>query len=242
MEMMTMVLMVRLQLPAPEAVHLTWAKRLVQDIESTNNSYGSHPTVVEWRGISGSDISQNRSVCSSFITRLFHQSYGYGRSEMRRWVGSSSPSASQYFKAIETTNRFKRIDKVTKIEPGDLLASRHLIQRSTVTGHVMIAASKVRLVQKNSPARSLSETMRQYELDVIDTSRSGHGPMDTRRHANGTWGNGGVGKGTIQLQTDSTGKLQGYRWSNSKKSPLRTDNVEPLVIGRFCGQSCRLAS
>jgi len=242
MELMKMVLVAQLALPAQEAAHLTWAKRLIEDIQSSNNFYGSHPTVVEWRGISGSSTSRNRSVCSSFITRLFNRSYGYGRSEMRNWLGSSSPSASQYFEAIRKNNRFKRIEQVTNIEPGDILASRHLVRKSTITGHIMIAASKARLTQKNSHTRSLSKTMRQYELDVIDTSRSGHGPMDSRRLSNGTWGNGGAGKGTIQLQADSSGQLRGYRWSNSKKSPLRTDNVEPLVIGRFCGQSCRLAS
>lgn len=237
-----MILMMQLQIASPEVTHLTWAKRLIEDIRSTNNSYGSHPTVVEWRGINGATTSRNRSVCSSFITRLFYQSYGYGRSEMLGWLGSSSPSAFQYYNAIKSANRFQPIDNVTNIEPGDLLASQRLFKNSTITGHVMIAVSRVKIAKQNTSRRSLSNALRHYELEVIDASRSGHGPMDTRRHANGTWGNGGAGRGTIQLQTDASGQFQGYRWSNLAKSPLRSFKVEPLVIGRFCGRSCRLAS
>jgi hypothetical protein len=161
---------------------------------------------------------------------------------MLGWLGSSSPSAFQYYTAIKSANRFQPIDNVINIEPGDLLASQRLFKNSTITGHVMLAVSRVKIAKQNNSRKTLSDTLRHYELEVIDTSRSGHGPMDTRRHQNGTWGNGGAGRGTIQLQTDASGKLQGYRWSNQAKSPLRSVNVEPLVIGRFCGHSCRLTS
>jgi hypothetical protein len=50
--------------------HLVWAQRLVADLRPEDNSYGSRPTLVEWRGVDGASRSRNRSVCSTFITAL----------------------------------------------------------------------------------------------------------------------------------------------------------------------------
>ena len=206
--------------------HLLWAERLVRDLRPEHNSYGGTPTVVQWRGVDGATRSQNRSVCSSFITALFRRSYGYDSDEMRRWLGRRTPKAIDYYEAIAQANRFQPVRAVELIQPGDLLASRQLNPASTSTGHVMLARS---LPQ---PLAGCPGRVCVYHLQVIDSSRSGHGANDTRRGASG------VGIGTVQLQATRQGAVLAYRWSEQKTSRWRNGSVEPLLIGRFCGQRC----
>ena len=206
--------------------HLVWAERLVRDLRPEHNSYGGAPTVVQWRGVDGATRSQNRSVCSSFITALFHRSYGYDSDEVRRWLGRRIPKAIDYHEAITQTNRFQSVRVVWLIEPGDLLASRQLNPASTSTGHVMLARSRPQSLA------GCSGSVCVYRLQVIDSSRSGHGADDTRRGASG------VGIGTIQLQATRQGAVLAYRWSEQKNSRWRNASEEPLLVGRFCGQRC----
>ncbi len=210
--------------------HLVWAQRLVADLRPEDNSYGSRPTLVEWRGVDGASRSRNRSVCSTFITALFERAYGYGPDERLRWLGLRSPWAVDYYRAIAAGHRFRQVATVRSMAPGDLLASRQLNRTSTVTGHLMLAAARPQALGPCVADRCV------YRLEVIDSSRSGHGPNDTRQ------GGGGVGRGTIQLQADRQGRVQAYRWSEQAGSRWRGAAQEPLIIGRFCGETCRYGS
>jgi hypothetical protein len=206
--------------------HLVWAQRLVADLRAEENSYGVRPTVVQWRGVDGALRSHNHSVCSTFISALFQRAYGYGPSERRRWLGQRSPRAVDYYQAIAAGQRFRLVRTLGELAPGDLLASRQLNPTATSTGHLMLAAGRPEPVAPCVAGRCA------YRLVVIDSSRSGHGPRDTRQ------GRGGVGRGTIQLQADRQGRVQAYRWSEQPGSRWRGALQEPLLIGRFCGQSC----
>lgn len=206
--------------------HLVWAQQLVGDLRAEDNRYGSRPTLVRWRGVDGASRSLNRSVCSTFISALFQQAYGYDSAELRRWLGLRSPQAVHYYQAIASANRFRPVRAVWAIEPGDLLASRQLRPAATSTGHLMLAASRP---QRLLPCRA---SLCSYRLQVIDSSRSGHGSADTRR------GGGGVGMGMIQLQADRQGRPRAYRWSEQSGSRWRTASEEPLIIGRFCNDRC----
>lgn len=206
--------------------HLVWAQRLVAELLPTDNSYGSRPTLVEWRGVDGAAHSRNRSVCSSFISALFQQAYGYGPLERRRWLGRRSPRAADYHQAIARGNRFRIVSRVTQIVPGDLLATRRLEASATSSGHLMLAASHPQALGPCIGNRCI------HRLVVIDSSRSGHGPGDTRRSG------GGVGRGVIQLLVDRRGELLAYRWSERSGSRWRGAPLEPLLVGRFCGLAC----
>lgn len=201
--------------------HLLWAQRLVLDLRSVDNSYGRQPTLVHWRGVDGETRSRNRSDCSSFITALWRRAYGYGPDEIRRWLGVAEPRAIDYHVAIVEGNRFSRIQRVVDLLPGDLLVTRYQTNRSGATGHVMLAAARPVLLGSCSQSRCL------YRIEVIDSSRSGHGPADTRQ------GEDGVGQGVIQLQSSPEGLLLAYRWSERSSSRWRFGHEESLVVGRF---------
>lgn len=209
--------------------HLFWADRLVRELVPRHNSYGGRPTVVEWRGVDGAQITRNRSVCSSFITMLFRRAYGYNTVEIRRWLGRENPQAIDYFQAIASAHRFHRVADVSMIQAGDLLATRHLQPGAATTGHLMLARRRPQSVGACEGPICL------YRLEVIDSSRSGHGRRDTR----GT--GSGAGIGSIQLQATPRGVLVAYRWSEEASSRWRSGLREPVLIGRFCANRCRSA-
>lgn len=201
--------------------HLVWAQRLLVDLRPDHNSYGRNPTLVVWRGVDGAATSRNRSDCSSFITALWRRAYGYGPEEMRQWLGLSAPRALDYYAAIVQGNRFDRIERITNLQPGDLLVTRYRARRPGATGHVMLAAGLP------MPVGQCSEQRCVFRLEVIDSSRSGHGAVDTRQ------GHAGAGQGVIQVETSRDGRFQAYRWSDRSSSRWRFAADEPLVVGRF---------
>jgi hypothetical protein len=201
--------------------HLLWAQQLVADLSQANNSYGRSPLVVQWKGVDGASISRNHSDCSSLITALWRRAYGLDAVELRRWLGRANPQAKHYHAAITQANRFQRILQVSAIQPGDLLASLYQQPHPGATGHLMLAAGRP------TPAGACWSGRCAYRLVVIDSSRSGHGPMDTRG------GGSGVGRGVIQLLTTVDGQLLGFRWSESQTSRWRLAPKESLVVGRF---------
>lgn len=201
--------------------HLLWAERLVADLDASNNSYGRSPLVVLWRGVDGATISRNHSDCSGFISALWRRTYGYDDVEMRRWLGTAAPQARHYHAAIIQANRFEQIGRVDQIQPGDLLASRYQQPRSGATGHLMLAAADPQPVGPCQAGRCV------HRLVVLDSSRSGHGPADTRRSGSG------VGRGVIQLLASMDGQVLAYRWSESQRSRWRFLAQEALVVGRF---------
>lgn len=226
--------------PADESLHMDWAERLVGEIRPSENSYGSKPTVLEWRGVHGASETRNRTVCSTLFTRLIKQSYGYGADDVKRWFGSASPTAEQYHQAVKTGNRFKQIASLPQVKRGDVIAIDYQRSRSgdpgamrDTTGHIMLVADEPKLQHSGSP-----KLMRRYSLAVIDSSRSGHGPKDTRIQASGGWGAGGVGRGEIGLLVDRQGQIQAYSWSNLPHSRIIPQTEHSLLIGRFCGADC----
>ena len=203
------------------APHLLWAQQLVADLSQANNSYGRSPVVVQWKGVDGASLNRNQSDCSSFITALWRRAYGLDTVELRRWLGRGNPQAKHYHAAITQANRFQQIHHVVAIQPGDLLASLYKEPRPGATGHLMLAAGRP------TPTGACWRDRCAYRLAVIDSSRSGHGPADTRR------GGSGVGRGVIQLLTSVDGQLLGFRWSESRTSRWRLPPQESLVVGRF---------
>jgi len=226
--------------PAGESLHMDWAERLVSEIKQSENAYGSKPTVLEWRGVNGASETRNRTVCSTLFTRLIQQAYGYGADDVKWWFGTASPTAEQYHHAVKTGNRFKQIASLSQVRRGDVIAIDYQRARSVdpgatrvTTGHIMLVAGEPKL-QHSGP----STLMRRYSLAVIDSSRSGHGPKDTRIQPRGGWGAGGVGRGEIGLLVDRQGHIQAYSWSNLPRSRMIPQAEHSLLIGRFCGADC----
>jgi hypothetical protein len=210
--------------------HVAWADDLVAHITPDKNEYASSPTYVYWAGVNGKTTYENRTQCSSFLTRLLKQAYGWSDSDFTQWFGSTSPTAELYHDAIQAQNGFAVVSNINDIQEGDVLAVKYLEEDATVTGHVMIADGVAVAYAANEPL--VSDTV-QYELKIIDSSKSGHGSSDTRLMSDGSWDTG-VGSGKLRLYADNNGTVVGYSWSTVKASTYYSlRSTRHLVIGRL---------
>jgi hypothetical protein len=203
------------------------AQALVDDVTPANNFYGSHPTYVEWSDPATGRVARNRSVCSSLASHLLEHTFGYTPGDIATWFGKNV-QAREYHDTIATGNGFLRIHHIAAIKPGDVIAVAYP-DGSHPTGHVMIAASTATLREASAPLRAGTQ---QYEIAVIDSANSGHGPTDTRRRDGGGWTTG-VGRGILRLYGRDDDTIDGYAWSTSAHSLFRPSSVRKLAIGRL---------
>jgi hypothetical protein len=208
--------------------HLVWARRLVAGVSPETNIYASRPTVVTWSGVNGATETRNRSVCSALVAHLFSQAYGYRAADYASWLGGRFPRAAGFHDAIAGGHGFDPVHRVEDVRPGDVLAIKYP-PGSHPTGHVLLAASRPEPRRATEPV--VPGTM-QYELTVIDSSHTGHGPTDTRHYAKGKF-HSGVGEGLFRLYADPSGKIVGYSWSVTKASEFYAPSDRELVIGRL---------
>lgn len=214
---------------AASTSHLDWAMSVAVNVTPENNTYGTKPAYVTWPGVAGATIFSNRTDCSSFITKVMQQAYGWTSTYFKTWTGSSSPTAARYHDTIVAQNRFVRITSIADVAPGDLLAAKYLTPTATATGHVMWATG---IPVARTASKPIIEGTTQYELQVVDSASTGHGPTDTRRRADGTYEDG-VGIGVIRLYADANGQIVGYTWSTLSASTYYDATTRPLAIGRL---------
>jgi hypothetical protein len=207
---------------------LGWAQSLVDELSPENNVYGSHPTYVDWSDAATGTVARNRSVCSSFTSHVLEKSFGYTPADIGAWFGVPVPQAREYHATIVAGDGFLRIHHIAAIRPGDIIAVAYPAG-SRPTGHVMIAASQARPRDASAP---LLPNTQQYEIDVIDSANSGHGPDDTRHRAGGGWTTG-VGRGTLRFFGRPDDTIDGYAWSTSARSLFRPADVRRIAIGRL---------
>src|SRR5436305_9414186 len=192
---------------------LQWAHRLIEGVTPQTNLYASRPTLVTWAGVNGATETRNRSVCSALVAHLMMQTYGYRAADFASWLGGRFPRAAGFHDAIAAGRGFDPVLRIGGIRPGDVLAIKYP-PGSHPTGHVLLAAS--RPVQRHATEPVVPGTV-QYELSVIDSSHTGHGPTDTRHYAKGKF-HSGVGGGLFRLYAGPDGHLAGYPWSCTKPS------------------------
>ncbi len=213
-----------------DPAHVTWAENLVDHITPDKNEYASNPSYVKWAGVNGATTYENRTQCSSFLTQLLKQTYQWNNTQFSQWFGSSSPSAALYHDEIAAQQDFALVTQAQQIQKGDILAIKYFEEDAEVTGHVMLADDIARAV---APGEPVIDGTTQYELKVIDSSKSGHGNDDTRLLDDKSW-DSGVGKGTLRLYVDGGGAVVGYSWSFSKNSVYYgPQSPRHLVIGRL---------
>jgi hypothetical protein len=161
---------------------------------------------------------------------LLSRCYGYDPDAYKRWFDSHRPTARRYHDAIVMQNGFTQITQVSDVRPGDFLAIKYLTQKEN-TGHIMLVAqSPKRMV----PQKPLIDETYQWDITIIDSSRSGHGPTDTR-HKKGKDGkdHDGLGEGIFRLYSAKDGTVAGFTWSTYGNSEFKTPGVEHIVIGRL---------
>jgi hypothetical protein len=212
--------------------HLWWANKLVSGIDSGNTSYVHQRRArgVDWGG-NGSG-AYSHTDCSGFINALFEQTYGFDRDYIKKWLDTdpkkTGPTASKYYASIVAQRGFRHLKKIGDILPGDILAIYYPSDKSN-TGHVMVIAE---LPQKISGGQPLVDGTEQWQVVIIDSSRSPHWKGDTR------WKDGktkydGLGRGLLRLYSGGNGEIAGYTWSLSPKSKFHSGKERPLAAGRF---------
>ncbi len=214
---------------AAEPKHLATARALLAHLEMSNTDYELGGGTVKF-----TSPCISRTDCSGFADALLTHCYGYDADQFRKWFGSSRPSARRYHDAIEQQKGFRRIQRVQDVLPGDFLAVKYL-NRKDNTGHVMLAANRP---LKIAPTAPVEPGTVQWAVDVIDSSKSGHGPSDSR-HKKGADGkdHAGLGEGVFRIYADIHGVVGGFAWSTVSASKYIEPKDEDLVIGRLQAES-----
>jgi hypothetical protein len=207
---------------------LEWAEQLVAHVRPENNEYVYRPIHVSWKGQHGAADWENHADCSGFYTHLLEQSYGWDAATFKRWMGTTRPVARTIHDTIVAERGFVRIRSVHDLRPGDVIAMKYQPTEKD-TGHVMLVASEAKPHEASEPI--VPGTL-QWEITIIDSSKSGHGPTDTRRKADKTFYQG-VGKGVARLYTDEKGELVGYSWSVLPKSTYQGPDKHLIAAGRL---------
>lgn len=207
--------------------HLVLAEEIVKEIKPEKNLYTHKNIFITWKD--GKDGAyENHSDCSGFLNLLFGKAYGYSREDYFAWTGRARPVAKVWYETIKDGKGFKPIATAQEIRPGDVLAIKYEPGGEN-TGHILIAAGAAREKDAKKP---VVEDTRQWELPVIDSSKSPHGPKDTRKADDGTSGTG-VGAGVLRLYTDEKGVPAGYAWSFFANSEFRAVKDRPIAVGRL---------
>ena len=207
---------------------LEWAELLVENIQPENTDYQHKKGTVKWQGVNGADGYESHTDCSGLLNALLER-YGLKSTDFEQWLGVRRPLAITYHDAIESKNGFARIDRISGVRPGDIIAIKYPPDADN-SGHVMIVSEKPhRRTKDTEPVVAETE---QWEIAVIDSSELGHGKTDTRRRTDGSFGQG-VGKGIFRLYCDRQGRFTGYSWSTFPNSEYHDQNDRPLAIGRL---------
>jgi hypothetical protein len=211
--------------PTAPPPHLSLARQVVDSIDPADNTYAHKDCYLRKSGTH----YHNRTDCSAFLNLLLEQSYGTTPENLLQWTGHRRPTARAWHQTILDHKRFKQIEKVSDIQPGDILAIAYPKDEQEDTGHIMI---DVEPPKPAASAKPLIPDTRQWTLSIIDSSKSGHGRTDTRHHSDGSFSQG-VGQGTLHLYTHPNGQIAGYTWSTFPNSTYRPQSEHPLAIGRL---------
>lgn len=204
--------------------HLAEAETLVSHIDLAHTTYNHGEPSVDWTQFA------SYADCSGFIDELLKHTYGYTPDDMKKWFGSHRPTARRYHEAIEAQTGFTAIAQLNQAAPGDFLAVKYL-NRTDNTGHVMLVAARPHRMAK---ANVIAPQFDAWEVPIIDSSMSGHGPSDSR-HGLGLNGkdHDGLGRGVLCVFTDKDTRVMGFSWSTGAKSEFKSPDDEHLVIGRL---------
>jgi hypothetical protein len=217
---------------APKLTRLDWALMLVNGLAPENTSYRHKNISVKWKGIDGAADYESHADCSGFINALLKRADGLTDDTFELWLGIRRPLAKTYHDAITNQNKFKRVVLLKDAQPGDVIAVKYRPgdpeNTDNNTGHILLMANAPQPRKATAP---LIPGTAQWEVTVIDQSRSGHGKTDTRHQPDGKFVSG-LGQGVLRLYTDNSGKVVGYSWSTFATSEFHDQTDRHLVIGR----------
>lgn len=214
-----------------------------------NNNYLMDPTPeVVWGSLDDPTSWIARARCSSFITRVLRKTYRWADPEANYFklhFGDAGPEAADYRLGFDTDPgpRFKKIHKVTDLQPGDLIAVDYQGTVENNTGHIVM----VREVKTTSVMSGNLPNQTQYAVEIIDCTGDPHGVFglasyepypDTRmvddlpkeKSLNLT----GVGIGHMMFYANADGEFSAYRWSiNSGPDKTYTTSARRISAARI---------
>ena len=186
--------------------HLAEAKDLVEHLDLKNTNYEHGPGQIKCTGTrhSPTDCSGLLVSCSSTPTATT-------RTRSSAWFDSPAQPRPAITMPSSTRRASLRITSVPEIRPGDILAVKYR-NRKDNTSHIMLVAEKPTRRKPSKPIVDGAEE--QWEINIIDSSKTGHGLTDTR-HKKGADGkdHDGLGKGVTRIYADRSGKVIGFSWS-----------------------------
>jgi hypothetical protein len=209
----------------PDPKHLRAARELVKNLDLANTRYEHGNPDVRFAA-----PYKAHTDCSSFATAFLQHGYDYTPEEFKKWFGKERPTADHYHAAVIKQELFEPVTDFRRVRAGDILAVKYKNTKDKNTGHVMLVAGTPQAMKAKDPVKLGTE---QWEVTVIDSSRSGHGKTDTRR-GNGQGGqdHDGVGQGILRVYTDKDGKVEGHTWSVGGKN-FMSQQEENMVVGRL---------
>ncbi len=208
--------------------HLAAAEDLVAHVRPEDSSYQHKQGVVHWKGQEGAAKYESHTDCSGLMNHLLEHCYGLSQRDLKQWLGTSRPTAATYHQAIARSHGFQRITRIDQVLPGDVIAIQYP-EGSGNSGHLMVVA---RAARPRTPSAPLVAGARQWEVTVIDSSMSEHGPSDTR-HTGVGHGRQGIGQGVLRVYTNANGAIVGHSWSTSHGSEFRDQQTRHMEIGRL---------
>lgn len=211
-----------------------WPESMALHVLDVNNLYANSDQALTWPD-AGVGTYSNRSDCSGFVTRSLMKAFQFTGADFSSWLGSTGPSSARYHDNIVARNNFQKIDMAPDVRRGDIVAIKYIDKTSGGTGHTMIAAGTP--VRRTVPTAPIIQGTIQYELRIIDSTKSPHS-LDTRGEA-APAGPNGAGLGTMRLYAqEGSDQIVGYTWSLSSGSRYYTatspaDDRRSLVVGRM---------
>jgi hypothetical protein len=217
---------------ASKPPHLIAAEDIAAQIAPEDNDYVYKAIYVHWKGVDGATKYENHSDCSGFFDLLMEHSYGIKTKQLKKWTGHNRPTAAVWFDAVSSGSAQSILTPIPTIDqarPGDVILIKYQPGEQTDTGHVMIIDSTPQT--RDSTAPEIADTT-QWELRVIDSSKSGHGPHDTRHQPDGTFSRG-VGMGIFRFYTHADNTIAGYSWSALKASKFEPISEHQVMLARI---------
>ncbi len=208
--------------------HVQAALDLLKSTKADNTSYQHQESDVRWQGDKGATASVCKTDCSGFVDAVLKRAYSLDDAQFKQWFGTKRPLAKHYHAVILEKKGFAKVDSVKNARPGDILAVEYPAG-SENTGHVMLVVDAPKSHEATPP---LVENTTQWDVGIIDVSKSAHGTTDTRHHADGKSADG-LGRGVLRLYADPSGSVAGYSWSDGKTSKFEDKSGRNLVIGRL---------
>jgi hypothetical protein len=206
-----------------EPKHLEAARDLVKNLDLKDTSYEHGKPDVSFTA-----PYRSHTDCSGFIGTLLQYAYGYTPAQLKKWFGQERPTADQFHDTIADGRGFEQIKDFRQVQPGDILAVKYKQPKEKSNGHVMLVAGAPKPMASEDP---LKAGLEQWEVPVIDSAKSGHGPTDTR-HVEGEKHHEGLGQGVLRVFVDKDGGVAGYTWSVGGKSYLDQEEHH-MVVGRL---------